>query len=95
MKNVPMRTCVICRNVREKRDLLRIVRVPEGGMQVDPTGKMNGRGAYICRSGECLKSVKDMKKLATALSVQADKESLDELMQDIQMKLGNINRQGE
>ncbi|MBR4395706.1 MAG: YlxR family protein [Eubacteriaceae bacterium] len=95
MKNVPMRTCVICRKVSEKRDLLRIVRVPEGGMQVDPTGKMNGRGAYICRSGECLKNVKDMKKLANALSVQADNESLEELMQEIQIKLGKNNRQGE
>ena len=95
MKTVPMRTCVICRNVREKRDLLRIVRVPEGGMQVDPTGKKNGRGAYVCRNGECLKSVKDMKKLASALSVQADMESLEELMKDIQTKLGNNKKQGE
>ena len=51
-RHVPMRTCVVCREKRPKRELLRIVRTPEGEVIADPTGRANGRGAYVCDSSE-------------------------------------------
>ena len=53
MKRVPQRMCIACRAVRPKRSLVRVVRAPEGGVSVDETGKVNGRGAYLCRSRLC------------------------------------------
>ena len=53
-RRVPDRTCVACRTVHPKRDLMRIVRTPSGEVVVDPTGRAAGRGAYICRTTECL-----------------------------------------
>lgn len=52
-RRMPQRTCIACRLVRAKRDLVRIVRTPEGAVVVDPTGKRNGRGAYLCRQRTC------------------------------------------
>ena len=50
----PQRTCIGCGEIREKRDLIRVVRTPEGEFTVDDTGRKNGRGAYICRKENCL-----------------------------------------
>lgn len=47
-RHVPLRTCVVCREKRPKRELLRVVRTPEGEVTIDPTGKLNGRGGYVC-----------------------------------------------
>jgi predicted RNA-binding protein YlxR (DUF448 family) len=52
-KHVPQRTCVVCRSERGKRELVRIVRTPAGSVQVDPTGKLAGRGAYLCKAQSC------------------------------------------
>lgn len=52
-RHVPQRTCVACRQERAKRDLVRVVRTPAGGVQVDPGGKQSGRGAYLCLSEQC------------------------------------------
>lgn len=52
-KHIPQRTCVACRTVRPKRELVRIVRTPEGDIVVDETGKQNGRGAYLCPTRAC------------------------------------------
>jgi uncharacterized protein len=52
-RRVPTRTCVACRTGRAKRDLLRVVRTPDGGVTIDETGKVAGRGAYVCRDGTC------------------------------------------
>lgn len=54
MKKIPQRTCVICQNKFDKRDLLRIVVDKSGRIFFDPTGKQNGRGAYVCQSQECM-----------------------------------------
>lgn len=62
-KKKPMRTCTACNNQREKKDLLRIVRTTEGNIEADLTGKKNGRGAYICKSEECLNKIIKSKKL--------------------------------
>jgi len=52
-KHVPLRTCVVCRQNRPKRELVRVVRTPEGRVDIDPTGKRAGRGAYVCRRRRC------------------------------------------
>lgn len=52
-KHVPQRTCVACRQVQGKRALVRVVRTPDSGVVIDPTGKRSGRGAYVCMSQEC------------------------------------------
>ena len=53
-RHVPLRVCVACGNKTSKRDLMRIVATPLGVVAVDPTGKMAGRGAYVCEDGRCL-----------------------------------------
>jgi predicted RNA-binding protein YlxR (DUF448 family) len=53
VKHVPQRTCVACRKVRTKRELIRLVRLPGGDVEVDMIGRERGRGAYLCRAKEC------------------------------------------
>ena len=53
-KKIPMRMCVGCREMKPKRELIRVVRSPEGEVSMDPVGKKPGRGAYVCRNPECL-----------------------------------------
>jgi len=52
-KHIPQRTCVACRKVKTKRELIRLVRISNGTVEVDPSGKKAGRGAYLCQSPEC------------------------------------------
>ena len=67
VKKIPMRTCVVTKEKCEKRDLLRIVRTPEGKVIVDPTGKANGRGAYLKKDSEVIKKAKASKILERIL----------------------------
>ncbi len=62
-----MRMCVGCREMKEKRELIRVVRSPEGEVSLDPTGKKPGRGAYVCRQGECLQRAIRQKQLERQL----------------------------
>ena len=59
-RKIPLRRCVGCREMKDKRELLRIVRNNEGEIFVDPTGKKNGRGAYICKSMECFSKARKL-----------------------------------
>ncbi len=59
--------CVACREMQAKKDLMRVVRTAEGEMKVDPTGKMNGRGAYLCRSKACVEKALKIRALERAL----------------------------
>ena len=52
-KHIPQRTCIACRRVRAKRELIRLVRIFDGSVEVDTSGKRAGRGAYLCRAREC------------------------------------------
>lgn len=70
-KKVPMRTCIACRKIKPKRELVRIVK-SENGILLDRTGKLNGRGAYICEDVECLKKLKKSKGLNRAFSCEVD-----------------------
>jgi predicted RNA-binding protein YlxR (DUF448 family) len=56
MKKIPQRQCVGCKEMKNKTEMIRVVRTPEGEFCIDETGRKNGRGAYICRSSSCLKA---------------------------------------
>ena len=68
-RKTPMRMCVGCREMKEKKSLIRVVRSPEGEVSLDPTGKRPGRGAYVCREGECLRKALKQKQLERQLQV--------------------------
>lgn len=68
-KRVPMRTCIACREMKPKKEMLRVVKNADGEIFTDPTGKASGRGAYICSSETCLKKLGDKKLLHKAFSM--------------------------
>lgn len=69
-KHVPIRTCVVCREKEAKRQFVRIVRTPEGTIEVDSTGKKNGRGAYLCTRFACWERALSGSMLERALRVE-------------------------
>ena len=71
-RHIPTRTCVICRNRREKDVLFRIVRTPDGDIVFDKTGKLNGRGAYICKDDAHWDDDVYRGKLQAALKIEID-----------------------
>jgi len=73
-KHVPQRTCVACRTVNAKRGMMRIVRTPAGPVEIDPTGKRSGRGAYICLSRTCWNAALQKKALEYALKTTINLE---------------------
>ena len=78
-KKVPARRCVACNEQKDKKELLRIVRTPEGNLEVDLTGKKNGRGAYICKNEECLKKVIKSKRLEKNLDISIDSDFYEDV----------------
>lgn len=80
-KHVPQRMCIICRDHEAKRGLHRIVRSPEGTVSHDPTGRQNGRGAYLCHKTACWEKALSSGALARALNIEIDTETLDALRQ--------------
>jgi hypothetical protein len=75
-KKIPIRTCVACREERPKRELVRVVRTTAGEVALDPSGKVNGRGAYLCPRLDCLKLAIKRKALHRALGDDLPEESL-------------------
>ena len=73
-KKIPMRQCLGCREMRPKRELIRIVRSAEGRIALDFRGKAPGRGAYICPNGQCLRKAIKCKALERAFSAQIPEE---------------------
>ena len=69
-KKQPLRQCLGCREMKPKRELLRVVKPPEGDVHLDLKGKANGRGAYVCPSRDCLKRAIKSKALERAFGVQ-------------------------
>lgn len=78
-KKTPMRMCVACRQMRPKKELVRIVRTPEGDVRLDTTGRANGRGAYLCASTECLNRAIKTRALERALEAKLDGDVLASL----------------
>ena len=83
-KKVPMRMCVGCREMKPKRELLRVVKSPEGQVSIDVTGRKPGRGAYVCRSAECMKKAIKQKQLERAFECPLGEETWESLMQELE-----------
>lgn len=86
-KKIPMRQCLGCREMKPKRELIRVVRSPEGEISLDFRGKKPGRGAYVCPNMECLKRVRNAKALERAFSTQIPADVFDAL--EAQMEQGD------
>ncbi len=79
MKNIPQRTCIGCREKKDKKDLIRIVKDKEGNISVDKTGKANGRGAYICDDVTCLEKAIKSKSLQRTFETEITEELYENL----------------
>ena len=83
MKKIPVRQCVGCREMVPKKELLRVIRTPEEEVVLDSTGKMNGRGAYLCKSTECFAKARKTKGLDRSLKVSIPEEVYDKLEKEM------------
>ena len=88
MKNLPQRSCVICRTQKNKNELLRIVRNKENIIKIDEKGKESGSGAYICYNMNCLEKAKKTKKLEKSLESKIDENIYLEIEEIIKNKNG-------
>ena len=79
MKKVPMRQCLGCREMKQKRELIRVVRSPEGEISIDSKGKKPGRGAYICPDAECLKRAVKTKAMSRAFGTEIPQDIMEGL----------------
>ena len=86
-KKIPMRQCVGCREMKEKRELIRVVRSPEGEISLDFKGKASGRGAYVCPNSQCLKKAIKAKALDRSLEVTIPQEIYDRLEKEMEAGL--------
>jgi len=73
-KKIPMRMCLGCGEMKPKKELIRVVKSPEGDISLDFTGKKNGRGAYICRNAECYTKARKSRRLEKTFSCRIDEE---------------------
>ena len=83
-KKVPMRMCVGCREMKPKKELMRVVRGPDGTVFLDPSGKKPGRGAYVCRSGDCLSRAIRQKQLERQLEAKLGEETAEALRKTLE-----------
>lgn len=82
-RKVPLRRCAGCGEQKEKRDLVRVVRTPEGAILLDPTGKANGRGVYLCPRKTCLQKAKKARRLERSLDCAVPEEIWARLEADL------------
>ncbi|MBR0085837.1 MAG: YlxR family protein [Lachnospiraceae bacterium] len=83
-KKIPLRQCCGCREMKSKKEMFRVIRTPEGNIELDKTGRKNGRGAYICADPECLKKAVKSKALEKSLKAQIPKEVCDLLAEEME-----------
>ena len=86
-RRVPMRMCVGCREMKPKKELLRVVKSPEGAIAFDRVGKAPGRGAYVCPQAECLRRAIKSRALERGLDCQIPQEIYDQLL--LRMEAGD------
>lgn len=85
IKKVPQRKCIVCQDRDSKRELIRIVKNKEGEIFVDLSGKANGRGAYICKSTECLQKAVKTKALNRAFKIEVSDEVYEKLLAELNL----------
>lgn len=79
VKKIPMRQCVGCGEMKNKKEMMRVLKTPEDEIVLDVTGKKNGRGAYLCKTGECLKKARKNKGLERSFKMSIPNEVYDNL----------------
>lgn len=87
-KKIPQRQCMGCRERKAKRELIRVVRTTEGTVCLDFSGKLNGRGAYLCQDAECLKKAQKSKALERSLEVPIPDEVYERLTKEMGQGIG-------
>lgn len=83
-KKIPMRRCLGCMQSFPKKELIRVVRTPEGEVLLDLTGKKSGRGAYLCKDKACLKKAIKAKRLQSNLEVQISEDLIQSLTKELE-----------
>jgi len=83
MRKIPQRQCVGCREMKDKKELIRVVKSPEGTVSLDFSGKKPGRGAYVCRDVACLKKARKSRALERAFELTIPPEVYDSLEQEL------------
>jgi len=87
-KKIPQRQCMGCRERKAKREMIRVVRCTDGTVTLDFSGKLNGRGAYVCPDPECLKKAIKSKSLDRSLEVTIPEEVYDRLQKEMEAGRG-------
>ncbi len=82
-KKTPLRKCIGCGESKEKKNMIRVIRNMEGGIELDATGRKNGRGAYLCFSQECLKKAIKSKGLERSFQMQIPQELYQQLSKEL------------
>jgi len=83
VKKIPMRMCLGCSEMKPKKELIRVVKAPDGEISLDLTGKKSGRGAYICKSCECFAKARKARRLEKAFSCQISPEVYDSMEREL------------
>jgi len=83
VKKIPQRRCVGCNNMKDKKELIRVVRSAEGEVSIDKIGKKPGRGAYVCLTSECITKAVKEKRLEKALDVAIGTEIYEKLLEEL------------
>ena len=83
MKHIPQRSCIVCRESKDKSELTRVVRRPDGAVVIDGTGREAGRGAYVCKHGDCMATAVKKHLFNRAFSQQLPQSVYDDLSAEI------------
>ncbi len=85
-KKIPQRQCTGCGEMKNKKEMIRVIKTSEGQILLDRTGKQNGRGAYLCPNMDCLKKALKTKGLQRSLKTEIPEEVITQLMEDIEVE---------
>ena len=83
VKKIPMRMCTACREMKPKRELIRVVKTAEGEIKLDTTGRLNGRGAYICNNRECFEKARKTNALSRAFETRVSEDVYNQLESEL------------
>ena len=90
-KHTPQRTCLGCRQVRPKRELIRLLRTTDGSIEIDTSGKKNGRGTYLCRARECWEAGLKGDRLEHALRSPVPRDVREQLLKSAEELIKGVN----
>lgn len=85
VKKIPMRMCIACREMKPKKELTRVVRTVDGELRLDHTGKLNGRGAYLCKDSACIKKAAKTGALSRVFEIPVPPEIYEALEKEIKV----------